>query len=164
MEIMVFLHGTAIMHKNAVGYPREERVKQVADGDASLYDFRSYVPVEDAVNKLRAWRERGASIVYLSSHTIAERVELDENVLAEHGFPDGPVYFRNNGRSYREVVEAVLPNVLVEDDCESIGGEPEMTYPYLSPEVRARVKSIVVKEFGGLGHLPDDPTLLLTFR
>lgn len=45
MKIMVFLHGTAIMHKNALGRTREERVKQVLDGDESLYDFASYVPV-----------------------------------------------------------------------------------------------------------------------
>jgi hypothetical protein len=160
MKIMVFLHGTTLMHRNAAARPREERVKQVTDGDASLYDFGSYIPVDNAVNKLRAWRERGASIVYLSSHTEAARVELDERVLAKYGFPKGPVYFRNNGRSYHEVVEAVLPDVLIEDDCESIGGESEMVYPHVNLETKARVKSIAVKEFGGLDHLPDDPALL----
>lgn len=38
MKIMVFLHGTAIMHPGAAGRTREERVKQVLDRDASLYD------------------------------------------------------------------------------------------------------------------------------
>jgi hypothetical protein len=161
VEIMVFLLGTAIMHKSAVGRPREEWVKQAIDGDVFLRDFGSYVPADGAVNKLRAWRDQGASIVYLSSHTEAARVELDKRVLSEHGFPMGSVYFRSNGRSYHEVVEAVLPDVLIEDDCESIGGEREMTYPHLKREARARVKSIVVKEFGGLHHLPDDPALLL---
>lgn len=54
MKIMVFLHGTAIMHKNAVGRMREERVKQVLGRrDESLYDFASYVPVDNAVRKLQ---------------------------------------------------------------------------------------------------------------
>jgi len=160
MKIMVFLHGTATMHKNAAGLSREERVQQVIDGDASLHEFGSYIPVDHAVDKLRAWENRGASIVYLSSHTEPSRVELDRLVLAEHGFPRGPVCFRNDGNSYPEVVETVVPDILIEDDCESIGGELEMVYPQLSLAAKRRVKSVVVREFGGLDHLPDDPALL----
>jgi len=52
MKIMVFLHGTVIMHRNAAGRSREERVRQVLDGDESLYDFASYFPVDNAVAKL----------------------------------------------------------------------------------------------------------------
>ena len=38
-----------------------------------------------------------------------------------------------------------------------------MTYPHLCPELKANVKSIVVKEFGGLDHLPDDVSLLMNY-
>ncbi len=162
MKIMVFLHGTVIMHKNAEGRCREERAQQVVDGDPSARDFRSYIPVGNAVNKLRAWHEQGASIVYLSSHTERSKVDLDEQVLVKHGFPDGKIFFRASGQTYAEVAEAVLPDVLVEDDCTSIGGEPEMTHPHLSPAAKARVQSMVVREFGGIDHLPDDPSQLLT--
>jgi hypothetical protein len=31
-----------------------------------------------------------------------------------------------------------------------------MTYPHLKPELKAKIKSIVVKEFGGIDHPPDD--------
>ena len=58
------------------------------------------------------------------------------------------------------MVDAVVPDILIEDDCESIGGEREMVYPRLSLAIKRRVKSIVVKEFGGIDHLPDDPALL----
>lgn len=34
MKIMVFLHGTALMHPIGMGRTREERVRHVLDGDA----------------------------------------------------------------------------------------------------------------------------------
>ena len=52
MKILVFLHGTTIMHKNAVGHTREEIVKQVKDKEKSVHDYKSYVPVGNAVKKL----------------------------------------------------------------------------------------------------------------
>lgn len=59
--------------------------------------------------------------------------------------------------SYQDVVERMepLPDILIEDDCESIGGEKEMTYPHLRSDVKNKIKSIVIKEFGGIDYLPD---------
>jgi hypothetical protein len=56
------------------------------------------------------------------------------------------------------------PGILIEDDCESIGGEPEMTFPQLQPELQASITSIVVKEFGGIDHLPDDLAVLKAWK
>ena len=56
-----------------------------------------------------------------------------------------------------------MPDVLVEDDCESIGGEVEMTYPHIRPELKPRIKSVVVREFGGIDHLPDDISALASW-
>ena len=157
MKIMAFLQGTATMHRNAIGLSREERVQQVLDGkDESLRDYASYVPVGDAVRKMLAWQSQGAEIVYLSSHRIAEDVEKDRFVLKKYGFPLGQVFFRQSGQTYAAVTEQVMPDVLIEDDCQSIGGEFEMTYPHIRKELKARIKSIVIKEFGGIDHLPDD--------
>lgn len=163
MKIMVFLHGTAIMHENALGRTREERVKQVLDGDESLYDFASYVPVGNVVRKLQAWKQQGAEIVYLSSHKKVEDVEKDEVVLRNYGFPDGRVFFRHSGERYNDVAESVLPDILIEDNCESIGGQEEMTYPHIKPELKAKIKPIVIKEFGGIDHLPDDISALVNY-
>jgi hypothetical protein len=161
MKIMVFLHGTAIMHTGAVGRTREERVEQVLENEKSVHDFASYVPVDNAVRKLQAWQQQGAEIVYLSSHKRVEDVEIDRAVLRNHSFPSGQVLFRGMDEQYNDVAERVLPDILIEDDCESIGGEKEMTYPHIKPEVKARIKSIVVKEFGGIDHLPEDLTELM---
>ncbi len=156
MKILIFLQGTILMHRNAVGKSREQRVKQVADRDESLYEFASYVPVDNAVRKLLAWNQRDVEIAYLSSHDQAVEVEKDKVVLRNYGFPEGQVFFRSGDENYADVVQRVVPDLLVEDDCESIGGEPEMVWPHLRPELKVKVKSIVVPEFGGLDHLPDD--------
>jgi hypothetical protein len=161
MKIMVFLHGTAIMHRNALGHTRLERVQQVLDQDESIYDFASYVPVDNVVRKLRAWKEQGTEIVYLSSQRRLEDVEKDKQVLEVYGFPEGLVFFRSGGEEYKDVAERALPDVLIEDDCESIGGEKEMTYPNIRPELKAKIKSIVIKEFGGLDHLLDKVAALV---
>ena len=55
-------------------------------------------------------------------------------------------------------------DVLIEDDCESINGSGEITYPQIRPELRARITSIIVPEFGGIDHLPDSLEALLTFQ
>jgi len=160
---MVFLQGTTIMHKNAMGQTRETRVSQVVDGDKSLDDFSGYVPVDNAVQKLHGWRWQGAEIIYLSSHDKTEDVAIDKIVLRKFGFPDGPVDYRQTGECYADIAERVLPDILIEDDCESIGGEPEMTYPHIRLELKEKMKSVVVKEFGGIDHLPDDITNLMKY-
>jgi len=160
---MIFLHGTAIMHKSGLGVTREERVKQVIQGaDPSLHDYASYVPVENAVKKIKGWQEQGAEILYLSSHTTQD-VNKDTLVLKKYGFPEGRVFYRASGQRYRDIAETVLPDVLIEDDCESIGGEKEMTITHVRPEYKKGITSIVVKEFGGIDHLPATLAELKTY-
>ncbi|MDH4366986.1 MAG: hypothetical protein OEV57_02450 [Dehalococcoidia bacterium] len=146
------------MHKSAEGLAREETVKQVTEGDEYLHDYASYIPIGSAVRKLQKWKRQGATICYLSSHKNARDVAEDKFVLKKYAFPAGRIFYRRNREEYKDVVERTrpLPDVIVEDDCESIGGEVEMVYPNLKPELKSRIKSIVVKEFGGVDHLPDE--------
>ncbi len=88
---------------------------------------------------------------------------MDEIVLRKSEIPDGPVYFRQEGECYADIAERVLPDILVEDDCESIGGEPKMTYPHIRPELKEKMKSVVVKEFSGINLLPDDIISLIKY-
>jgi hypothetical protein len=160
MNIMVFLHGTAIMHRNGGGRTREERVQQVRKREASVHDYASYIPVGDAVRKLHVWSTQGAAITYLSSHRDRTDVEQDKLVLRTYGFPAGEVFFRQGHQTYQDIVERAIPDILIEDDCESIGGDKEMTYPHINPALQSKIKSIIVKEFGGIDHLPDKIVLL----
>ncbi len=54
----------------------------------------------------------------------------------------------------------VLPDILLEDDSESIGGRHQMIFPNLRSELRASITSIVVKEFADIDHLTDDLVIL----
>jgi hypothetical protein len=163
MKILVFLHGTTIMHKNAVGHSRKERVKQVIDKDESLLDYASYVPIGEAPKKLQTWKNQGAEILYLSSHSTPQNIESDRLVLQKHGFPQGQLLFRQIGEEYKDIAERIMPDIIIEDDCESIGGEKEMVYPHIRQELKPKIKSIVVKEFGGIDHLPNKISALRNY-
>ena len=145
------------MHKNAQGLARQEIVKQVMESDESVNDYALYIPVGNAAKKLQEWKGQGAKICYLSSHKNAKDVEKDKFVLKKYAFPDGQIFYRRNREEYKDVVERIrpLPDVIVEDDCESIGGKAEMVYPNLRPELKNKMKSIVVKEFEGIDHISD---------
>jgi hypothetical protein len=163
MRLIVFLHGTVLMHSAALGRKRAERVAQVLAGDPTIRDYVGYVPVGGAVAKLRRWHDAGAVIDYLSSHKNPPDVAADELMLRKHGFPDGRVFSRAPGETYGDIAARELPDVLIEDDCESIGAH-HITYPQIRPDARERIESIVVPEFGGIDHLPDNPADLLAWR
>jgi hypothetical protein len=76
--------------------------------------------------------------------------------LAAHGFAQGTVFFRDQGETYADVVRRSGADVLVEDDCESIGGTRQTAASGLSRTTGCTVRCIVVPEFGGVAHLPDD--------
>jgi hypothetical protein len=80
-------------------------------------------------------------------------------------FPHGTVLVlaRQPGESYGDVAGQEAPDVLIEDDCESIGAD-QITHPQIPLDLRARIKSIILPEFGGLDHLPDNPQALLTLE
>jgi len=177
MKIMVFTEGTALMFQSGKDLSREERVKlsqsagvqqeestlafnsvsqssKVEPG--SVYDFAGYLPAGHTVDKLNSWKKQGAQICYLTSRRIKSEIETIWAILEKYNFPDWKnLFFRRQGEDYKDVAERVRPDVLIEDDCESIGGEAEMTYPHIREDLKPKIKSIVVKEFQGIDHLPD---------
>jgi hypothetical protein len=91
-----------------------------------VLDFGSYMPTETAV-EVHAWQRNGADICHRNSYRALADVQLDRDVLAAHGLPPGLVFFCERGERYADVIRRVGADVLVEDDCESIGGTSEMT-------------------------------------
>lgn len=154
MRILVFLHGTILMHSTGAGKTRQECVQQVVEEDPSVALYESYIPIGNAVEKLRGWQRQGAEIAYLSSRRGKEKIEIDRGVLQRFGFPKGEILFRKIGEKYADVVERIMPDLLIEDDCESIAGEVEMISPHLQGKAKEKIDVIVVKEFGGIDHLP----------
>ena len=175
MKILVFLHGTVIMHKSAVGKTREEIVEQVKAQEESVRDFGSYVPIGNAVEKLNQWASQNAMISYLSALTEGKKargdeivskegLKVDQEILDRYGFPKGKIYHRQKEQSYAQITEKIMPDIVVEDDCESIGGAKEMTITFVKPGIKRQIKSIVIKEQGGIDHLPDDVNQLLCYQ
>jgi hypothetical protein len=162
MRLLVVLHGTVLMHAGGIGVTRAERVAQVRAKHPTVSDYAAYVPVGEAVAKLRRWQGAGAVVDYLSSHRNPDDVALDVLVLCTHGFPVGRALARHPGETYGDIAGREAPDVLIEDDCESIGTD-QVTYPQIPSAVRTHIKSIIVPEFGGIDHLPDDPQALLSW-
>jgi hypothetical protein len=138
MKILVFTEGTTI-----------EYTKKIPNGNAPA--------------KLRAWEDQGAEIAYLTSRTNPDEIAIVRRLLEQYEFPHGELFYRRKGEEYKDVAERVLPDLLVEDDCASIGGQVQMTYPHVRPELKAGIKSIVVKEDGGIDHLPDSLIELIKY-
>ncbi|MDP2949766.1 MAG: hypothetical protein Q8P22_09555 [Chloroflexota bacterium] len=142
MKILVFTEGTATKH------PSQEH----------FFDVASFVPTEGTVEKLTMWRAQGAEISYLTSQRWNDNPQAVEATLRRFNFPAGELYYRREGEDYVDVVRRVCPEVLIEDDCRSIGWEEVIT-----PKLKAEwgIKGIIVQEFGGLAQLPDGHQELL---
>ncbi len=138
MKILVFTEGTVLKHVS------DDRIK----------DYSSYVPVGGAVEKLTVWTENGAEISYLTSRVKFMEIKQIKDVLKNFDFPGDMVHARQEDETYKQVVMTVKPDLLIEDDCKSIGGEAEMISFGLKSE--AGIHVIVVPEFGGIDHLPDN--------
>jgi len=163
MDILVFTHGTIVMHGEALGVERAERVRQVQQRIPSVWDIAHYVPVEQAPEKLWRWQAQGARIAYLGPSRKPGNMAKNDLLIRHLDFPPGALHHRGPGETYAEFVERLAPDVYIEDDCESIGGEVEMATPHMSASACARTACIVVPEFGGIDHLPDDPADLVTW-
>ncbi|KKQ81354.1 MAG: hypothetical protein UT04_C0075G0001, partial [Candidatus Daviesbacteria bacterium GW2011_GWF2_38_7] len=131
----------------------------------SIHDYLNYIPVGNAVQKLTNWANQGATIHYLSSRRIQPEVEAIKSVLKKYNLPNlDNLYYRQQGEDYKDVAARIMPDVLIEDDCESIGGEKEMTYTHIKPEFKNKIKSVVIKEFAGIDSLPDSISDLASFN
>ncbi|WP_018305166.1 hypothetical protein [Desulfitobacterium hafniense] len=56
MKVLIFLHGTIIMHKSGIDKTPSERGDQVLDkSDETILDFINYIPIGKANEILRNW-------------------------------------------------------------------------------------------------------------
>ena len=164
MKILIFTEGTILMFPSAEKLTREERVQQSMNRVESVHDFKNYISNGNAVDKIKKWKRQGAEIYYLTSRRTSEEINCVREVLHKYNFPDHQnLVFRKEGEEYKDVAEKLIPDILIEDDCESIGGEVEMTYPHVKKESKAKIKPMIVKEFGGIDHLPNKIEELLKY-
>lgn len=123
---------------------------------------RGYIPINLCYNKISRWFAQGARIAYLTSRRKPSDVATIAKILMDAGLPGSALYYRGKGEEYHQVAESLIPDVLIEDDCRSIGGQRNWTITYVRPEIKSRIHSIIVREFSGIDDLPDTLSDLLS--
>ncbi len=138
IKIMIFTEGTILKPKSFF----------------SLYNHKSYLPIGDSVSLINKWNQQGAEIVYCTSRRGQQAIEIAE-LLKQYHFAGTELYYRGKGETYKDLVEKVIPDILIEDNCRSIGGSRQMCITKVGSEIKAKIVSIVVKEFKGIDDLPE---------
>ena len=52
-------------------------------------------------------------------------------------------------------LKKIKPDVLIEDDCKSIGGDRRRCITYVDNALKKNIKSVIVEEFKGIDELKD---------
>ena len=138
LTIMLFVEGTIIKPKSWF----------------TLYNHNAYVPIGNAVNIIKNWQQQGATIIYCTSRKKKQAEDIAA-LLKRYGFAGSFLVSREPKESYADIVEQLRPDILIEDDCKSIGGAWQMCITKVNLEIRKTIVSIVVPEFKGIDHLPD---------
>ncbi len=156
MKIAIFTEGTILMHKNAIGHTHNEILQQVIDKESSVKEYASYIPIGNAVKKIKKWSEQWGNIVYITSRRLEKEVNEIKEVLHQNNFPDWILEYRIGSEKYKDIAEKIKPDIIIEDDCESIGWENETIYYHINQQLKKNIKSIIVNEFLGIDHLPEN--------
>ncbi len=136
--IMIFLEGTILKPKSKW----------------FLFSFQNYVPIGRCVDIIKRWYAQGMNICYCTSRKRRGTAVMID-LLKRFELPGERLYYRGKGESYKHIVETVKPDVLIEDNCKSIGGAAQMCITHVCPEIRQGIKSVVVKEYKGIDHLAE---------
>jgi hypothetical protein len=143
IKIMIFAEGTILKPRSLF----------------SLYNHRTYIPIGNAVSLIEAWYQQNAEILYCTSRKGKQAEEVAQ-LLKQYRFAGSKLYFREKKQKYKDIIEIVRPDILIEDDCRSIGGSWQMCITNVSPEIKDSIKSIIVKEFTGIDNLSSSVQLL----
>ena len=136
INIMIFVEGTILKPKSWL----------------SLYNHNAYIPIGNSVNIINFWCDGGANIIYCTSRKKKQAYDM-ANLLMRFGFPGVFLAIREKKEKYKDIVENLRPDILIEDDCRSIGGAWQMCITNVSPEIKKNILSIVVPEFKGIDTL-----------
>ncbi len=137
-KIMIFVEGTILKPKHNNFFSR--------------INMNGYVPIGNAIDTLKNWQEQGYEIIYLTSQTGRRAMKMAQH-LDELGFVGSMVGYRQRYQDYTTLIKEELPDILIEDDCKSIGGEDYMCSSKLSEDLKSKIKIIKVKEFEGIDNV-----------
>lgn len=139
IKILIFTEGTIIGPRNLLQH----------------FNHAAYAAIGTSSEKTCGWYRQGADVIYLTSRKKKKHVLAIADILQRNNFAPGILISREDNEKYKDIVERVKPDILIEDNCRSIGGKWQMCITYVEPELKRKIKSIVVREFKGIDHLPD---------
>lgn len=139
MRIMIFVEGTTFYTKPPL----------------FLFTKYGYKPIGNAVNTVNSLYNKGHCI-FLCSYVHKTRHAFIKSVIDFYGMKYTEILCRNKGEQYSELVERVRPDILIEDDCKSIGGQKECCITNVRKEIKATIHSIIVPEFAGIDNIVID--------
>lgn len=139
LTIMIFVEGTILKPKSRL----------------SLYNHKTYIPIGNAVKIIESWQQQGANIIFCTSRKKGQADDIATR-LKRYGFKGNFLAIRDPRESYKDIIEMIQPDILIEDDCKSIGGSWQMCITKVRPEIKSKIVSIVVPEFKGIDNLPMD--------
>lgn len=136
MKIMIFIEGTIFRTRPPL----------------FLFTKYGYTPIGRAAEKINRWYDAGNEI-YLCSYVRRPRIGFIRSVMDFYGIKYTGIFCRAKGERYREIVERLKPDILIEDDCRSIGGQKNCCITEVENEIKKNIRSILVPEFGGIDHV-----------
>ena len=136
MRIMIFIEGTTFYTKFLL----------------FLFSKYGYKPIGNAVKIVNTLYEKGYEI-YLCSYVRRARYDFIKSIVDFYGMKYTEILCRNKGETYSEIVEQLKPNILIEDDCKSIGGLKECCITDVKDEIKKDIQSIIVPEFAGIDNI-----------
>lgn len=139
MKIMIFIEGTTFYTKPFL----------------FLFSKYGYQPIGNAVEIVNTWYEKGCEI-YLLSYVRKARYNFIKSVVDFYSMRYTEILCRREGETYSEIVENLKPNILIEDDCKSIGGLKECCITDVKDEIKADIQSVIVPEFSGIDSITID--------
>ncbi|NLF42104.1 MAG: hypothetical protein GX587_05360 [Bacteroidales bacterium] len=146
--IMIFTEGTIIGPKRFIDF----------------FNVKKYEPIKDCIEKIKKWNRQGAQIIYLTSRKTEISAQTIKDLLIRNQFVGDYLYYRTGSDKYKDIVESLKPDILIEDNCRSIGGAWQMAITYVDKNIKENIKSIVIKEFKGIDNLPDNLIDLMKFE
>ena len=120
-----------------------------------LFSRHGYKPIGKAVKIINDLYEQGNEI-YLCSYVRTYRHRFIESIMNYYGVHYTAILCRDKNEEYSNLVEQLIPDILIEDDCKSIGGEKEWCITKVNNNIKKKIKSIIVKEFEGIDALENN--------
>lgn len=135
-KIMIFIEGTTFYTKPFL----------------FLFSKKGYEPLGKSIKIVNDLFDRGNEI-YLCSYVRKNRYSFIKSIMDYYKVKYTQILCRDKGENYSDLVEHVRPDILIEDDCTSIGGEKEWCITNVREDIRTNIKSIIIEEFTGIDHI-----------